>query len=77
MHYYFNLKEGRNLFNFLLVPAAMSFFRLLLTEYRRSGASGLTRATVYVKVRVAGGPPLAQDARGCMDHVHKMGIRFV
>lgn len=52
-------------------------FHSLLTEYRRSGAPGLTRATVYVEIRVSVGPPLPQNTGACMNHVHKMGIRFV
>ena len=50
---------------------------MILTEYGVLSASGLACPSIHVEVSVSVWSPLAQNARTCMYHIYKVGVRRV
>jgi len=54
-----------------------STLTLILTEYGVLSTSGLACPPIHVEVCVSVWSPLAQNARTCMYHIYKVGVRRV
>jgi hypothetical protein len=56
------------------LPTALAMF---LTEDGILSTPGLARSPIHVEVCMSVGPPLAQNARACVDHIYEVSVSRV